>query len=110
MDKLINDIDVVDEVGKATDVATDIKYLSWEIRKEFFSPTFKTEHEQKSFVWSAYERTTSLFRILDDLIFNLSDILTNLDKSISGRELKGINATQDNTESENNNGDNLHTA
>ena len=45
MDNLIKDIEVVDEIGKATDMAIDIMCLSQEIRKEFFSPRFKTEHE-----------------------------------------------------------------
>ena len=47
MDNLIKDIEVVDEIGKATDMAIDIMCLSQEIRKEFFSPRFKTEHEHK---------------------------------------------------------------
>jgi len=99
MDNLIKDIEVVDEIGKAAD-----------IRNEFFSPRFKTEHEQQVFVWHVYERATSLFRILDNLIFDLSNILTILDKSLNERTLESNNTTQDNTESENNNGDNLHTA
>ena len=110
MDNLIKDIEVVDEIGKATDMAIDIMCLSQEIRKEFFSPRFKTEHEQQVFVWHVYERATSLFRILDKLIFDLSNILTILDKSLNERTLESNNTTQDNTESENNNGDNLHTA
>ena len=89
MDNLIKDIEVVEE---------------------FFSPRFKTEHEQQVFVWHVYERATSLFRILDNLIFDLSNILTILDKSLNERTLESNNTTQDNTESENNNGDNLHTA
>mgnify|MGYP006954274106 CR=1 FL=1 len=100
MDNLIKNIEVVDEVGKAADMAIDIMCLSQEIRNEFFSPRFKTEHEQQVFVWRVYERATSLFRILDNLIFDLSNILTILDKSLNERTL----------ESENNNGDNLHTA
>ena len=83
MDNLIKDIEVVDEIGKATDMAIDIMCLSQEIRKEFFSPRFKTEHEQQVFVWHVYERATSLFRILDNLIFDLSNILTILDKSLN---------------------------
>ena len=54
MDNLIKDIEVVDEIGKATDMAIDIMCLSQEIRKEFFSPRFKTEHEQQVFVWHVY--------------------------------------------------------
>lgn len=110
MDNLIKDIEVVDEIGKATDMAIDIMCLSQEIRNVFFSPKFETEHEQQVFVWHIYERTASLFRILDNLILDLSNILTILDKSLNERTLESNNTTQDNTESENNNGDNLHTA
>ena len=101
MDNLIKDIEVVDEIGKAADMAIDIMCLSQEIRNEFFSPRFKTEHEQQVFVWHVYERATSLFRILDNLIFDLSNILTILDKSLNERTLESNNTTQDNTESEN---------
>lgn len=37
MDNLIKDIEVVDEIGKATDMAIDIMCLSQEIRNVFFT-------------------------------------------------------------------------
>ncbi len=49
MDNLIKDIEVVDEIGKATDMAIDIMCLSQEIRKEFFSPRFKNRTRATSF-------------------------------------------------------------
>ena len=47
MDNLIKDIEVVDEIGKATDMAIDIMCLSQEIRNVFFHQDLKQNTSNK---------------------------------------------------------------
>ena len=47
MDNLIKDIEVVDEIGKAADMAIDIMCLSQEIRNEFFHQDLKQNTSNK---------------------------------------------------------------
>lgn len=82
MNNLINDIEIVDKIGQATDMATDIKNLSLTIYADCFTRVYENKHEQALFLSHYYEMNKSLFRILNSLIFDLSKSLTALDKSI----------------------------
>lgn len=77
--------EICDNIGLMSEKMEDISYLAQDIREEYFEKYDRDSQQDKEAIVWEYNRYASLYRILDNCIFEVAEILAQMDKALITR-------------------------